>query len=112
MTKKKKLKLSLDSKVAKDLNLKIGDSIRFNIYGNSVSGVITNFRKVNYKDLNINFEDMVYSVVLYHPQIDSIIIGGSETSQIKKNLKLQSQFNKKFISKFWKESVKWQAPYI
>ena len=64
---KKKLKLSLDSKVAKDLNLKIGDSIRFNIYGNSVSGVITNFRKVNYKDLNINF------AILFNPKYASNI---------------------------------------
>ncbi len=64
---KKELKLSLDSKVAKDLNLKIGDSIRFNIYGNSVSGVITNFRKVNYKDLNINF------AILFNPKYASNI---------------------------------------
>ena len=42
---KKKLKISLDSKVAKDLKLNIGDSITFNIYGKSVSGIITNFRK-------------------------------------------------------------------
>ncbi len=63
----KKLKLSLDFKVAKDLNLKIGDSIRFNIYGNSVSGVITNFRTVNYKDLNINF------AILFNPKYASNI---------------------------------------
>ena len=61
------MKISLDFKVAKDLNLKIGDSIRFNIYGNSVSGVITNFRKVNYKDLNINF------AILFNPKYASNI---------------------------------------
>ena len=49
------------------LFLKIGDLIRFNIYGNSVSGVITNFRKVNYKDLNINF------AILFNPQYASKI---------------------------------------
>ena len=43
------LKISLDQNVANDLNLKIGDSITFNIYGNSVSGIITNFRKVDYQ---------------------------------------------------------------
>ena len=64
---KKKLKLSLDFKVAKNLNLKIGDSMRFNIYGNSVSGVITNFRKVDYKDLNINF------AILFNPKYASNI---------------------------------------
>ncbi len=64
---KENLKLSLDQKVAKDLNLKIGDSISFNIYGNSVTGVIKNFRKVNYRDLNINF------AILFNPKYASEI---------------------------------------
>ena len=64
---KKRLKLSLDHKVAKDLKLKIGDSMTFNIYGNSVSGVITNFRKVDYRDLNINF------AILFNPKYASEI---------------------------------------
>ena len=34
----------------------------FNVYGNTVSGIITNFRKVNYKDLNINF------AILFNPK--------------------------------------------
>ena len=59
--KEKKLKISLDYKVANDLKLNIGDSITFNIYGNSVSGIITNLRKVNYRDLNINF------AILFNP---------------------------------------------
>ena len=63
----KKLELSLDHKVAKDLKLKIGDSITFNIYGNLVSGVITNFRKVDYRDLNINF------AILFNPKYASEI---------------------------------------
>ena len=61
------LQLSLDHKVATDLKLKIGDSLTFNIYGNSVSGVITNFRKVDYKDLNINF------AILFNPKYASKI---------------------------------------
>ncbi len=61
------LELSLDYKVANDLKLKIGDSITFNIYGNSVSGIIKNFRKVNYKDLNINF------AILFNPKYASKI---------------------------------------
>ena len=64
---KKKIKLSLDHKVAKDLKLKIGDTITFNIYGNSVSGVISNFRKVDYRDLNINF------AILFNPKYASEI---------------------------------------
>ena len=62
-----KLKLSLDSKVANDLKLKIGDLITFNIYGNRITGTIENFRKVNYRDLNINF------AILFNPQFASDI---------------------------------------
>ena len=64
---KNKLKLSLDYNVANDLNLKIGDSITFNIFGNLVSGIITNFRKVDYRDLNINF------AILFNPKYASKI---------------------------------------
>ena len=64
---KNRLQISLDYKVAKNLKLKIGDSIKFNIFGNSVSGVITNFRKVDYKDLNINF------AILFNPKYASKI---------------------------------------
>ncbi len=67
LDKEKNLKISLDSKVANDLKLKIGDSITFNIYGNSVLGIITNFRKVDYKDLNINF------AILFNPKYASNI---------------------------------------
>ena len=62
-----KLKLSLDSKVANDLKLKIGDLITFNIYGNRITGTIENFRKVNYRDLNINF------AILFNPKFASDI---------------------------------------
>ncbi len=62
-----KLKLSIDNKVANDLKLKIGDSITFNIYGNSVLGTIVNFRKVDYKDLNMNF------AILFNPEYASKI---------------------------------------
>ena len=62
---KNKLQISLDYKVANDLKLKIGDSITFNIFGNSVTGIITNFRKVDYRDLNINF------AILFNPEYAS-----------------------------------------
>ncbi len=61
------LKISLDYNVAKNLKLKIGDTITFNIFGNLVTGVIENFRKVNYRDLNINF------AILFNPQYASKI---------------------------------------
>ena len=55
----------LDFKVAKNLKLKIGDSITFNIFGNSITGIITNFRKVDYRDFNINF------AILFNPEYAS-----------------------------------------
>ena len=64
---KNKLQLSLDYKVANDLKLKIGDSMTFNIFGNAVTGIITNFRKVDYRDLNINF------AILFNPNYASKI---------------------------------------
>ena len=39
----------------------------FNIFGNSVSGIITNLRKVDYRDLNINF------AILFNPEYASNI---------------------------------------
>jgi putative ABC transport system permease protein len=62
-----RLQISLDYKVADDLKLKIGDSMTFNIFGNSVTGIITNFRKVDYRDLNINF------AILFNPKYASQI---------------------------------------
>ena len=62
-----KLKLSLDSTVAKNLGLRIGDTITFNIYGNNVTGIISNFRNVDYKDLKINF------AILFNPRFASNI---------------------------------------
>ena len=64
---KNKLQLSLDYKVANDLKLKIGDFMTFNIFGNSVTGIITNFRKVDYRDLKINF------AILFNPKYASKI---------------------------------------
>ena len=64
---KNKLQISLDFKVAKNLKLKIGDSITFNIFGNSITGIITNFRKVDYRDFNINF------AILFNPEYASKI---------------------------------------
>ncbi len=64
---KNKLQLSLDYKVANDLKLKIGDSMTLNIFGTSVTGIISNFRKVDYRDLNINF------AILFNPKYASKI---------------------------------------
>ena len=50
-----KLQISLDSKVAKDFGVKIGDKFTLRIYGREIEGEVVNFRLVNYQDLSINF---------------------------------------------------------
>jgi len=55
LSKPNQLQISLDAKVAKDFNIKLGDIFTLNIYGREIDGEIVNFRKVDYRDLNINF---------------------------------------------------------
>ena len=84
------LKLSLDKKVADDLKLKLGDSITFNIYGNSVSGIITNFRKVDYKDLNINFAILFnpkYALKIPHEFLSTVKFKNDESKNLTNLLK-------------------------
>jgi len=55
LSKPDKLQISLDSKIAKDFNIKLGDIFTLNIYGREIDGEIVNFRLVNYRDFTINF---------------------------------------------------------
>ena len=47
--------ISMDSRAAYDLGMKINDKIVLNILGRDVTGTITNFREVDYRDISINF---------------------------------------------------------
>ena len=62
LSKPDQLQISLDAKVAKDLNIILGDVFTLNIYGREIDGEIVNFRAVDYRDLNINF------AMLFNPQ--------------------------------------------
>jgi len=62
-----KLQISLDSEVAKDFNIKLGDIFTLNIYGREIEGKIVNFRAVDYRDLSINF------AMLFNPQFANTI---------------------------------------
>jgi putative ABC transport system permease protein len=62
LTKPNQLQISLDAKVAKDLNINLGDVFTLNIYGREIDGEIVNFRSVDYRDLSINF------AMLFNPQ--------------------------------------------
>jgi putative ABC transport system permease protein len=56
------LQISLDAKVAKDLNIQLGDIFTLNVYGREIDGKVINFREVDYRDLSINF------AMLFNPQ--------------------------------------------
>ena len=59
LSKPDKLQISLDSKVAKDFGVKLGDNFTLNIYGREIEGEIVNFRLVDYRDLSINFAMLI-----------------------------------------------------
>ncbi|MDB3949055.1 ABC transporter permease [Candidatus Pelagibacter sp.] len=67
LSKPNKLQISLDSEVAKDFNIKLGDIFTLNIYGKEIEGKIVNFRAVDYRDLSINF------AMLFNPQFANTI---------------------------------------
>ena len=56
------LQISLDAKVAKDLDIQLGDVFTLNIYGREIDGEVINFREIDYRDLSINF------AMLFNPQ--------------------------------------------
>jgi putative ABC transport system permease protein len=47
--------ISMDSRAAYDLGIKINDKITLNILGRDVIGTVKNFREVDYRDISINF---------------------------------------------------------
>ncbi len=62
LSKPNQLQISLDAKVAKDFNIRLGDVFTLNIYGREIDGKVINFREVDYRDLSINF------AMLFNPQ--------------------------------------------
>ena len=67
LSKPNKLQISLDSEVAKDFTIKLGDIFTLNIYGREIEGKIVNFRAVDYRDLSINF------AMLFNPEFANTI---------------------------------------
>ncbi len=91
-SKPNKLQISLDSKVAKDFGVSIGDKFTLRIYGREIEGEVVNFRLVNYQDLSINF------AMLLNPQFAENI-PHEYLSTIKfKNIKSFNEVN--FLDKF------------
>jgi putative ABC transport system permease protein len=47
--------ISFDAKLAKNMGLKLGDTITFNIMGNPIEATIANLRTIDYSSMQINF---------------------------------------------------------
>ncbi|MFM7978743.1 MAG: ABC transporter, partial [Candidatus Fonsibacter sp.] len=47
--------ISLDAKVAENFGIQLNDKLTLKIYGKEITGRVINFRKVDYRDLSINF---------------------------------------------------------
>ncbi len=96
-SKPNKLQISLDSKVAKDFGVSIGDKFTLRIYGREIEGEVVNFRLVNYQDLSINF------AMLLNPQFAENI-PHEYLSTIKfKNIQSFNEVN--FLDKFPSVSI-------
>ena len=96
-SKPNKLQISLDSKVAKDFGVSIGDKFTLRIYGREIEGEVVNFRLVNYQDLSINF------AMLLNPQFAENI-PHEYLSTIKfKNIQSFNEIN--FLDKFPSVSI-------
>ena len=50
-----KMYISFDHDAAQDLGIKINDTITLSIYGRELTGIVKNFRDVDYADFTINF---------------------------------------------------------
>ena len=90
------LLISLDSKIAKDLNVKLNDKFTLLISGREVIGKVVNFRKVNYRDLNINFAMLINPS--FAKKLPSEILATVKFDKEVKNINLLNEFpNVSFI---------------
>tara|TARA_E500000178_G_scaffold58451_1_gene54971 strand:+ start:1278 stop:3770 length:2493 start_codon:yes stop_codon:yes gene_type:complete len=49
------LQISIDAKVARNFGINLNDKLTLKIYGREITGTVVNLRKVDYRDLSINF---------------------------------------------------------
>jgi putative ABC transport system permease protein len=75
--------VSLESKTAADLNLKVGDSITVNVLGRNITARIANLRAVDWQNLGINFV-LVFSPGAFagapHSDIATVSFADGDTS--------------------------------
>ena len=76
--------ISFDHDAAKDLGVKINDSITISIYGRDVTGIVKNFRDVDYADFTINFVMVLntnYAQSIPHEYIGTVNLSNKDSFQ-------------------------------
>ena len=76
--------ISFDHDAAKDLGVKINDSITISIYGRDVIGIVKNFRDVDYADFTINFVMVLntnYAKSIPHEYIGTVNLSNQDNFQ-------------------------------
>jgi putative ABC transport system permease protein len=76
--------ISFDHDAAKDLGVKINDNITISIYGRDVTGIVKNFRDVDYADFTINFVMVLntnYAQSIPHEYIGTVNLSNQDSFQ-------------------------------
>ena len=79
-----KMYISFDHDAAKDLGIQINDNITMNIYGRDITGIVKNFRNVDYADFTINFVMMLntnYAQSIPHEYIGTVKLSNQHNFQ-------------------------------
>ena len=88
------LLVSMGDKIAKGMNVKIGDNIRFNILGRNFEATIFNTREIIWENMNINFIFVLSESSLTNAPHTWIASTTSENKEINNN------FVEKVVAKF------------
>ena len=78
------LYISFDADAAKDLEIQIGDQITLTVYGRDITGVVKNFRDVDYADFTINFAMLLntnYANAIPHEYLATVKLSNQNTFQ-------------------------------
>ena len=76
--------ISFDADAAKDLEIQIGDQITLTVYGRDITGVVKNFRDVDYADFTINFAMLLntnYANAIPHEYLATVKLSNENTFQ-------------------------------
>ena len=76
--------VSLDNDAAQDLGIKVNDTITLSIYGREVTGIVKNFRDVDYAEFTINFAMLLntnYAQAIPHEYLATVKLSDKNNFQ-------------------------------